>query len=137
MVWCGIAVLIAGAILAFTADGELAGADLSVLGLVTMALGAALTVAGLVLRRLARRRRAARADGGYRTGTGKIAAMVAAAVYILSPLDIVPDVFLPVGVVDDATALAWLVFAFGQEAARRHRAARPTPYAAERSPQGR
>lgn len=60
----------------------------------------------------------------YRTSTGKIVAMVIAVIYIVSPIDLIPDVFLPIGIVDDATALTWLLFAFGQEYTRRSRAAR-------------
>lgn len=120
MHWLGIAALLTGAVLAFAVRG-----DLTVAGYLVMGAGAALFAVGVL--RLTRRR--ARASGvvpeaDHRTGAGKIAAMIAAAVYIVSPLDIVPDVFLPVGVVDDATALGWLVFALGQEAARRSRGRR-------------
>jgi uncharacterized membrane protein YkvA (DUF1232 family) len=64
------------------------------------------------------------AQAYYRTSTGKIIAMVVAVVYIVSPIDLIPDVFLPVGIVDDATALTWLLFALGQEHTRRSRARR-------------
>ncbi|TDD93624.1 YkvA family protein [Actinomadura rubrisoli] len=125
MVWLGLVLLVAGAVPALTADGDLGGVDLTVAGAVVMAAGAVLLVAGIL--RLRRRRRPG-APGGvqgfYRTSTGKIVAMVAAVVYIVSPIDLVPDVFLPVGVVDDATAFTWLLFALGQEYTRRSRSAR-------------
>ena len=60
----------------------------------------------------------------YKTKKRKIAAMVVAVVYILSPLDIIPDVLLPLGVVDDATAFAWLTWAVGTEISRHRRARR-------------
>jgi uncharacterized membrane protein YkvA (DUF1232 family) len=55
----------------------------------------------------------------YRTSKGKILAMIVAVVYIVSPIDIVPDFLLPFGIVDDATAFGWLLFAIGQELNRR------------------
>src|SRR5262245_61672320 len=104
----GLVLLAAGAVLTF-----LVGGDLTVPGAVVMGLGAVLAVAGILrMRRRGKKR-------GYRTGTGKVIAMIAAVLYILSPIDIIPDPLLPVGVVDDAGALAWLVFAFAQEYRRR------------------
>jgi hypothetical protein len=119
MHWFGIATLLTGAVLAFAVSG-----DLTVAGYLVMGAGAVLFTAGVL--RLGRARRRARASGGapdadHRTGAGKIAAMIAAVVYIVSPLDVVPDVLLPVGVVDDATAFGWLVFALAQEATRHSR----------------
>ncbi|MBA9005472.1 MULTISPECIES: YkvA family protein [Thermomonospora] len=108
--WSGLAVLLVGAVLAFVVRG-----DVVVPGYALMAVGVVLLAAGLAVRR-----RASALDGD-RTSTGRIVAMIAAAVYIISPLDIVPDVLLPVGVIDDATAFTWLVFALGQEFARRRR----------------
>lgn len=63
----------------------------------------------------------------YRTSKGKMIAMIVAVVYILSPADIVPDVLLPVGIVDDATAFTWLLFAIGQEISRKRRSTLPPP----------
>ncbi|MGH3377612.1 MAG: YkvA family protein [Actinoallomurus sp.] len=62
---------------------------------------------------------AAQRERVYRTSKGKIAAMVVAAVYIVSPIDFIPDFLLPFGVIDDATAFGWLIFAVGQEFSRR------------------
>jgi hypothetical protein len=62
---------------------------------------------------------AAQRERVYRTSKGKIAAMIIAAVYIVSPVDFIPDFLLPVGVIDDATAFGWLIFAVGQEFSRR------------------
>ena len=53
-------------------------------------------------------------DRVYRTSKGKIIAMIIAVVYIVSPIDFIPDFLLPVGVVDDAGAFGWLLFAIGQ-----------------------
>jgi hypothetical protein len=127
MVWLGLVLVVAGAVPALTASGDLAGIDLTVAGATVMAVGAVLLVAG-ILRLRGRRRAGPRgtAQAYYRTSTGKIVAMVVAVVYIVSPVDLIPDVFLPVGIVDDATAFTWLLFALGQEYTRRSRAARRT-----------
>ncbi|MQY09149.1 YkvA family protein [Actinomadura macrotermitis] len=123
MVWAGLILLAAGVVLAFAVGGDAGGVDLTLAGAVAMAAGAVLAVAGVL-----RLRRARRAGGGlagrgvqsyYRTGTGKTVAMIAAVVYIVSPIDLIPDVFLPIGIVDDATAFTWLLFAVGQEYRRR------------------
>jgi Protein of unknown function (DUF1232) len=126
MAWFGVVLLVAGGATVLTADGRLAGVDLTLAGAAALSAGAVLLVAGIL--RLRRRRRLGPVAGGaqayYRTSTGKIVAMVVAVVYIVSPIDLIPDVFLPVGVVDDATALIWLLFALGQEHARRSGARR-------------
>jgi drug/metabolite transporter (DMT)-like permease len=119
MAWAALLLLVSGGALALVTDGEV-----RVAGVAAAVLGALLLVAGIL--RLRRARRGAKGrylpDQVYRTGKGKIVAMVLAVVYILSPIDLIPDPLLPVGVVDDATALTWLVFALGQEAVRRRRA---------------
>lgn len=66
-------------------------------------------------------------DQMYRTSKGKMIAMIAAVVYILSPIDLVPDFLLPVGIIDDATAFTWLVLAIAQEVSRKRRNALPPP----------
>jgi uncharacterized membrane protein YkvA (DUF1232 family) len=135
MVWPGVLVLFTGAILSFAIDGELGPVDIGTLGIVTMILGAALLIVGLIRlnRKVNRVRRqpvstarGAQAVSGYRdalyrTGKGKIFAMITAVLYILSPIDFVPDFLLPVGVIDDATAFSWLLFAIGQEMTRHSR----------------
>jgi Protein of unknown function (DUF1232) len=126
VVWSGILVLFAGAVLTFAVDAEPGGVDLTAVGAIGMVLGACLLIAGILRLNRARRRTHAPAAGAaapaaYKTGAGKIAAMIAAVVYIVSPIDIIPDVLLPVGVIDDATAFTWLVFAVGQEVARHSR----------------
>jgi drug/metabolite transporter (DMT)-like permease len=120
MTWAGLLLLVAGGALALVTDGEARGA-----GAAAAVVGALLLVAGILRLRRTRRRanRPYAVDQPYRTGKGKIAAMILAVVYILSPIDIIPDPLLPVGVVDDATALTWLIFALGQEAVRRRRSA--------------
>ncbi|GAA4342735.1 hypothetical protein GCM10023178_55870 [Actinomadura luteofluorescens] len=129
MVWLGLLLVVAGAVPALTMDGDLCDVDLTDAGAAFVPVGAVLLVAGIL--RLRRRRRAvppgAAAQAYYRTSTGKIVAMVIAVVYIVSPVDLIPDVFLPFGIVDDATALTWLLFALGQEYTRRSRAERRAP----------
>jgi hypothetical protein len=129
MVWLGLVLVVAGAVPALTADGDLGGVDITVAGGAVMAVGAVLLIAGIL--RLRRRRRAGPAGSAaqayYRTSTGKIVAMVIAVIYIVSPVDLIPDVFLPFGIVDDATALTWLLFALGQEYTRRSRTERRAP----------
>ena len=126
MVWLGLVFVIAGTVPALTMDGDPGGVDATLVGVGVMAVGAALLVAGIL--RIRKRRRVGppgmAAQSYYRTSTGKIVAMVIAVIYIVSPIDLIPDVFLPIGIVDDATALTWLFFAFGQEYTRRSRAAR-------------
>jgi purine-cytosine permease-like protein len=125
MVWSGILTLLVGAILTFAVDGGIAGIDLTVLGAIVMICGGLLLIAGILSlnrsRRLDRRSAPPQAAADYQTGKGKIAAMIASVVYVISPVDVIPDIFLPIGVVDDATAFTWLVFALGQEIARHSR----------------
>ncbi|MGI5200643.1 YkvA family protein [Spirillospora sp. CA-108201] len=129
MVWLGVVLVVAGAVPALAADGDLGGVDMTVAGSAVMAVGAILLIAGIV--RLRGRRRAGTPGGVaqayYRTSTGKIVAMVVAVIYIVSPVDLIPDVLLPFGIVDDATALTWLLFALGQEYTRRSRTQRRAP----------
>ncbi|HEY7489114.1 MAG TPA: DUF1232 domain-containing protein [Streptosporangiaceae bacterium] len=126
MVWSGVVLIFAGAIVAFAVGGHAGVVDIGTVGLVTMAAGAVLFIIGLMrLNRVrkvkGRRIPASVQDRLYRTGKGKIIAMVAVVAYILSPIDIIPDVFLPVGIIDDATAFTWLLFALGQEVSRHRR----------------
>jgi Protein of unknown function (DUF1232) len=116
MAWVGLVVLVAGGVVVLATD-------LTAVGIGVLGAGAVLLVAGIL-----RLRRSRRAVGGpaagapytpYRTGKGRIAAMIAAVLYIVSPVDLIPDVFLPVGVVDDAGALLWLAVALAQEVSRR------------------
>ncbi|WP_067471453.1 YkvA family protein [Actinomadura hibisca] len=120
MVWAGpvgigLGLIVAGVVLTFVAD-------LTAWGVAALLAGAVLVIAGIV--RLRRARRVPGTALEYHTGKRKIAAMVAAVVYIVSPIDLVPDFLLPLGIVDDATALTWLLVAFGQEYARRSRLTR-------------
>ncbi|GAA2112964.1 YkvA family protein [Actinomadura alba] len=131
MVWPGFtAALFVGAILVFAVDGDLGPVDADAVGVIAMVLGAALLVLGILRLNHGRRRDAGaplpltgHRDRIYRTGKGKTFAMITAVVYILSPIDIVPDIFLPVGIIDDATAFSWLLFAIGQEISRKRRKA--------------
>jgi hypothetical protein len=124
MVWLGVLVLSAGAILGFAISGDIGGVEVSAVGVLTAIAGAVLLIIGIIRSSRGRPSRVANCqDRIYRTSKGKIIAMIAAVVYILSPIDIVPDVFLPVGIIDDATALSWLLFAIGQEVSRKRRRA--------------
>ena len=61
-------------------------------------------------RRLAAVPRMVRASATRRYDGGKrLLLMVAASLYILSPLDAVPDFLLPFGIIDDAFVITWLV----------------------------
>ena len=146
MILTGVLALLVGAILAFAVPGHVGDVSVDTVGVIVMIMGAVILIAGLP--RLRRGRRVDRRRGGqavaervvdgrvvagararqdlaaqrervYRTSKGKIAAMVIAAVYIVSPVDFIPDFLLPFGVIDDATAFGWLLFAVGQELSRR------------------
>jgi hypothetical protein len=125
MIWSGVIVMIVGMCLRFGLSGDTAHGA----GLLAIGAGAALLIGGLLLAN--RRRKRARRPGGaagvpldYKTGAGKIFGMIIAVVYILSPVDFIPEIFLgPLGIVDDMGALSWLAIAAGQEYTR-HRQAR-------------
>jgi hypothetical protein len=130
MVWPGFTALFVGAILVFAVDGDVGPVDADAVGVIAMVLGAALLVLGILRLNHGRRHDAGarrpltgHQDRVYRTGKGKTFAMITAVVYILSPIDIVPDFLLPVGIIDDATAFTWLLFAIGQEISRKRRKA--------------
>jgi uncharacterized membrane protein YkvA (DUF1232 family) len=125
MVWSGVLLLLGGAILTFAVGGDLMSLDVRTAGAVAMILGAVLAISGITRLNRGRRRRVISGLQGraYRTSKGKMIAMIIAVVYILSPIDFIPDVFLPVGIIDDATAFSWLLFAIGQEISRKRRQA--------------
>jgi uncharacterized membrane protein YkvA (DUF1232 family) len=126
MLWSGLIVMVVGVALRF----GLSGGTAHWIGLAAIAAGALLVFTGLLLAN--RRRRKVRRRSGttaaavpidYKTSGGRIAAMIIAVVYILSPIDFIPEFFLPFGVVDDIGALSWLAIAVGQEYSR-HRQSR-------------
>lgn len=129
MILSGVLTLLVGAILALVGHGHVGDVGVGTLGVVVMVVGAVILIMGLTRLRRGSRRRVARTVGGkvvdgyqdrvYRTSKGKIFAMVVAVVYIVSPIDFIPDFLLPFGVIDDATAFGWLLFAIGQEFNRR------------------
>lgn len=131
MILTGALALLVGAILAFAVPGHVGDVGVGTLGAVVMVVGAVILIMGLLRLRRGARRPVARRVGGkivtsyqdrvYRTSKGKILAMIVAVVYIVSPIDFIPDFLLPFGVIDDATAFGWLVFAIGQELNRRRR----------------
>jgi uncharacterized membrane protein YkvA (DUF1232 family) len=54
--------------------------------------------------------RAARRGEYRRRSPGGVAPLVAAALYVLSPVDLLPELLLPlIGLVDDAVVVTWLV----------------------------
>jgi hypothetical protein len=129
MVLPGALALFAGAILTFAVHGHVGDVGVNTIGVITMVIGAVILIAGLLRLRRGRGRGRGRGRSGrlvagaqdrvYRTSKGKIIAMIIAVVYIVSPVDIIPDFLLPVGVVDDAGAFGWLLFAIGQEMSRK------------------
>jgi uncharacterized protein DUF1232 len=133
MILPGVLALLVGAILSFAVHGDVGGVGVGTVGVIVMIAGALILIAGLLRLRRGRRRRVTggAVAGGrervYRTSKGKIIAMVVAVLYIVSPIDIIPDFLLPAGVVDDATAFGWLLFAIGQEFNRRRGPGRLTP----------
>jgi uncharacterized membrane protein YkvA (DUF1232 family) len=141
MIWLGALVLLIGAIVTFAVGGDVGALDVRTLGVVGMVVGGILLVMGILRLRRRPRSTATRSPAGvirggvqarvqdrvYRTSKGKIIAMIAVVIYILSPLDLIPDVFLPVGIIDDATAFTWLLFAIGQEVSRKRRSALSAP----------
>lgn len=154
MIWAGLVTLVVGAsVTAWSAAASTpgSGSGPAAAGIIAAILGGLMVCAGFVRRR--RRRRPHRGDragsgrpGGvvrrpvtdvrdvvYRTSRGRMAAMVLAAVYIISPIDLIPDFLLPVGIVDDATALGWLVFAVSREYGRR-RTRSPQPVISGETP---
>jgi uncharacterized membrane protein YkvA (DUF1232 family) len=127
MVLPGVLALFAGAILTFAVHGHVGDVGVNTIGVITMVIGAVILIAGLLRLRRGRSRGRGRSqrlvsgaqDRVYRTSKGKIIAMIIAVVYIVSPIDFIPDFLLPVGVVDDAGAFGWLLFAIGQEMSRK------------------
>jgi uncharacterized membrane protein YkvA (DUF1232 family) len=127
MVLPGVLALFAGAILTFAVHGHVGDVGVNTIGVITMVIGAVILIAGLLRLRRGRGRGRGRSqrlvsgaqDRVYRTSKGKIIAMIIAVVYIVSPVDFIPDFLLPVGVVDDAGAFGWLLFAIGQEMSRK------------------
>jgi hypothetical protein len=123
MIFPGALALLVGAVLAFAVDAKIGDVQVSTIGAVTMALGALMLIIGIArlgrARRVRVRTRQGYRDRAYRTSKGKIIAMIIAVIYIVSPIDLIPDFLLPAGVIDDATAFGWLLFAIGQELSRR------------------
>jgi hypothetical protein len=129
MILTGALALLVGAILTFAVHGHVGDVGVGTLGAVVMVAGAVILIMGLLRLRRGARRQVVRRAGGklvvgyqdrvYRTSKGKIFAMIVAVIYIVSPIDFIPDFLLPFGVIDDATAFGWLLFAIGQELSRR------------------
>lgn len=50
------------------------------------------------------------ANGSYRNVSGQaLLTIVAALIYFVSPIDLIPDFILGIGLIDDATVLAWTI----------------------------
>ena len=55
---------------------------------------------------------------GRYDGRARLAAMALASVYIASPIDLIPDFFVPVGLIDDSAVVLWLAGAVLSETER-------------------
>jgi uncharacterized membrane protein YkvA (DUF1232 family) len=121
MIWVAMILLVAGTALTFGAHG----AGLHFAGVVGALLGVLLILTWLWRLRHRSRyddRLETRVTANYRTSRKKIVAMIAVVIYLISPVDIaVLALVLPVGVVSDAGATAWLLLATGKELSRHHR----------------
>lgn len=142
MIWPGVVLVVCGLALRLGVPGNVEHAA----GALITVVGGLLILVGL-LRAAFRGRRglryAEREDfsGGipadYRTSRGKIFAMVLVLLYLCSPFDLaVLEFLLPVGVIGDTSALAWLLLSTGKEISR-HRQARLARRALTERPQRR
>jgi len=113
-------------------DGDVIGVSPTGVGVVLLLLGAAIAGLGVVRRKVARRRRAARGEPepvgnvieraqalprlirAARTGAypglpkSRLALWGFALLYLISPIDILPDLLPIIGIADDAGVAAWL-----------------------------
>jgi uncharacterized membrane protein YkvA (DUF1232 family) len=55
---------------------------------------------------------------GRYDGKARLAAMVLAGVYIASPIDLIPDFLVPIGLLDDSAVAVWLAGAILSETER-------------------
>jgi uncharacterized membrane protein YkvA (DUF1232 family) len=131
MVWPGLILVGLGLALRLGLHGRTehtAGVLIALAGLVILLLGVARAA-----RRVRRLKRGLRYrdtedfSGGippdYRTSRGKIFAVVVVLVYLFSPFDLATlEFLLPVGIVGDTSAIAWLLFTTGREVSRHQRA---------------
>jgi uncharacterized membrane protein YkvA (DUF1232 family) len=129
MIIFGGVLLAIGLISYFGRTGDVLGADPKVLGVVLIAVGAALAVAGAIrwrrrvasgeprpvgnvfqrARALPRLLRTARRGDYEGLPKSRIALWLGAIVYLVSPVDVLPE-FLPIiGFTDDAGLLVWLL----------------------------
>ena len=142
MALLGVVLLAIGAVLLAVAENGFAlslGVSFLIVGaalLVIAAVRAALRLFGL-RRRLRYQDREDFSEGipaDYRTSRAKLFAMAVVLVYLFSPVDLaVLELLLPVGVVGDTGAIAWLLFTTGKEIGR-HRQARHLRAAASQRP---
>ncbi|HEY8371305.1 MAG TPA: YkvA family protein [Pseudonocardiaceae bacterium] len=130
MIWLGAVLLLAGVVLRFVLPADQApGVDLDLWGAVLVLAGIALLVVGTVLRRrrrvaageelppsggplerlraLPRLVRAAR-SGEYPGARRQLLVWLGALVYLVSPIDLLPEVLPLLGIADDAGLLVWL-----------------------------
>jgi uncharacterized membrane protein YkvA (DUF1232 family) len=113
-------------------DGDVIGVSPAGIGVVLLVLGAAVAGLGVVRRKVGRRRRAARGEPepvgnvieraqalprlirAARTGAypglpkSRLALWGFALLYLISPIDILPDLLPIIGIADDAGVAAWL-----------------------------
>ena len=77
---------------------------------------------------------AAAARGRYRPATSTLLSAVAVILYILSPIDLIPDFILGIGFLDDAASFMWMLKKVGKELDRFVEWERTTPTAAHLLP---
>jgi uncharacterized membrane protein YkvA (DUF1232 family) len=153
VVFGGLLAVIGLATLIFR-DGDVVGASPVGIGVVLLVLGAAFAGLGVVRRKLARRRRAARGEPepvgnvieraqalprlirAARSGAypalpkSRLALWGFALLYLISPIDVLPDLLPIIGIADDAGVAAWLFTSVSTAAGlylrhERDRASRP------------
>lgn len=133
MSWLGIVLVATGAVLLVTTHDHTAHS----LAVAVFLVGAALLVMAAVraaLRLFGLRKKLRYEDRedfsqgippDYRTSKAKLLAMVAVLIYLFSPVDLaVLELLLPVGVVGDTGAIAWLLLTTGKEVTRHRQAKR-------------
>ena len=144
-------------------DSDVVGVPAAAVGAVLLLLGVALSAFGVVRRRAVRRRKIARGEPvpigtvferaralprllrAARQGTyadlpkSRMTLWILALVYLISPIDILPDLLPVIGVTDDAGVAVWLLTSVSTAAGlylRRERDQLPETIADPQSPRG-
>jgi uncharacterized membrane protein YkvA (DUF1232 family) len=113
MVYFGGFVGLVGLLTLILRDGDVAGMPAALVGGVLLVVGVAVGALDVVRRRRVRRRKIANGDvrqGAYADlPKSRPFIWVLALVYLISPIDILPDVLPLIGVTDDAGVAVWLL----------------------------